>query len=285
MAHQDLSVVFGEDVLQFRDRVPDEDISWLLRLLAVQRDVHVRAIANVALERNIITPVRQVFLEVVRDRPELETSVVTALIRGAAGSLNEDDLATFGRWYDVESEKVLLAALVDVGDPKLVRQAVETLAAKSIVTEPAASLIEWLKDGYWEEREKFGRLIGVLGNLDRVDEQVIAENLKLVGPAIRDSNLLEILIDTDNPQVVRTIVTKFSELLGLGTLLRLLDSRDKDVRIEAIRALKGFNDLGAMRIIVQHYESERDAVVRGVYKETFWFIQRREDDKSSDPGL
>ncbi|MCB0321156.1 MAG: HEAT repeat domain-containing protein, partial [Bdellovibrionales bacterium] len=102
---------------------------------------------------------------------------------------------------------------------------------------------------------------------------------------IRDSNLLEILIDTDNPQVVRTIVTKFSELLGLGTLLRLLDSRDKDVRIEAIRALKGFNDLGAMRIIVQHYESERDAVVRGVYKETFWFIQRREDDKSSDPGL
>ena len=279
MAHQDLSVVFGEDVLQYRAEVPDNDITWLLRRLASQRDIHVRAIANLALERNIVSPIRKMFLEIVRDRADLPASIVTALIRGAAGNLSEEDIASFGRWYDVQAEEILLAAMVDIKEPKLSRQAIEALAAKSIVQEPAASLISWIKHSYWDEREKFSQLIGVFGNLERVNEETLSKNIALLDTFVRDSDLLDILIDTNHPIVVRTVVTKYSDILGLGTLLTLLSNRDKTVRIEAVRALKDFNDLGALKIIIDHYEEEKDQDVREVYKETFWVIKKRDGQK------
>ncbi|MCB0330182.1 MAG: hypothetical protein KDD70_10970 [Bdellovibrionales bacterium] len=278
MAHPDLSSVFGEDVLQFRSEVPDSDLTWLMKRLAVQRDIHVRAIANLALERNLVSPIRSSFLEIVRDRADLSANLVTALVRGAAGSLTDDDLAAFGRWYDVQSEDVLLAALADITDTTLARKAIETLAAKSLVKEPSATLMKWVRQDQWDEREKFARLVGILGNLDKVSNDLIEEELKVLDSLIRDSDLLDILLDTDNPLIVSTVVTKYGNLLGLGTLLILLDSREPSVRIEAIRALKDFNDLGALKIIIDHYEKESNPTVKQVYRDTFWVIKKREEE-------
>ncbi|MCI5065449.1 hypothetical protein MRY87_06960 [bacterium] len=285
MVHPDLSVVFAEDVLQFREQVPNGDITWLMKRLAVRRDVHVRAIANLALERELVSPIRSVFLETIRDRADLPAHIVTALVRGASGALEPEDLAAFGRWYDFRSEKVLLAALADVRDVELSRRGIETLAGKSLVQEPSASVMEWIRESEWEQREKFSQLVGMLGHLDRVTPEALAEELKLLDSLVRDSELLNILLDTDNGVIVSTVVTKYGDVLGLGTLLTLLDSRDPTIRIEAIRALKGFNDLGALKIIIDHYEREKDARVKEVYRETFWVIKKRESEGEPLGGL
>ncbi len=51
-----------------------------------------------------------------------------------------------------------------------------------------------------------------------------------------------------------------------------------------MQALKGFNDVGALKIVLDHYEKERDQNVKEVYKETFWVIKRREDNKDGQFG-
>jgi HEAT repeat protein len=64
--------------------------------------------------------------------------------------------------------------------------------------------------------------------------------------------------------------------LGLGGLINLLTDSDKDIRIAAVRALKGYNDIGALKFIIDNFEREKDPEVREAYRENFWVIKERE---------
>ncbi len=285
LAHPDLALVFGEDIVQKRNLIPDQDILWLLRILADRNDINVRAIANVAVEREILPKVRQVFLSLIRDRGDLPVDVMGALIRAAAGSLTKDDLSAFGRWYDIRAEEVLLAILADVEDIDLLREAFDILAGKSMTIEPSATMVAWIREGHWSERENFAKVVGVMGNLEKMREKEIEAAFDAFSNAAQNSDLLDMLLDTDHPVVVRMVVSQYSDLLGLGTLLSLLSNRDAEVRKQAVRGLKSFNDIAALKLIIDRYEKEKDESVREVYRETFWVIRQREEGSNPEMNL
>ncbi|MFM1849161.1 MAG: hypothetical protein RL417_2635, partial [Pseudomonadota bacterium] len=56
LAYEGLSMLYGDDVIQRREQLPDKDVLWLLKVLAARGDVNVRAIANVTIERNVLAP-------------------------------------------------------------------------------------------------------------------------------------------------------------------------------------------------------------------------------------
>jgi len=270
-----LATVFGDDVIQRRELIPDGDIIWLLTMLAERNDIYVRSIANLGLERGVLSPLRGVFLEVVRDRGDLSSEVLDSLIRAAAGVLRKEDIAHFGRWQSVITERILLAICADVEDREILREAFDTLAGKSIVVQPAAALIDWVRRAYWENRVDFARVIGVLGSLEYVEESDIRESFQSFDKYVRDARLVSILLDTKHPLVTRVVVQKYASLLNSATLLGLLDNADAEVRIAAIHSLGGLNDVSALRIIIDKYERERDPAVREVYRNTFWVLQNR----------
>jgi len=275
LAHNDLSLVFGEDIVQRRDQIPDDDLIWLLRVLAERNDVNVRAIANMAVERGVLSSVRQVFLSMVRDRADLPVDVLRTLIRAAAGVLTTEDLASIGRWYDIASEKVLLAVLADSYGDSILREAFDLLAGKSLTVQPSGDLTEWVKKNHWDRRAEFAPIVGILGNLEYVSEDQIVGAFEVLDTIGRDTELLEILLDANQPVVVKQILDRFSDMLGLGVLLNLLSHTDPEVRTTAVRSLRGFNDIGALKIIIDHYEREKDPKVREVYEDTFWVIRQR----------
>lgn len=275
----ELVLVFGDDAIQRREQIPDQDVVELLNVLAQRSDINLRAVASLAMERGLLSPLRASFLKLVRDRDDLDGGLTNALVRAASGALRVEDIAQFGRWYDTESEKVLLAVCADTKDPTTLAEAFDTLAGKSLVIEPSASLVNWVRANSWEKRSDFARPIGVVGSLALVDEAQIEETFKSLNKIASSRKVIDILAQSNDPRVVSATIRHFSGRLGLSGLLSLLSNPDKEIRIMAVRALKGYNDVAALRLIIQQYEQEKDPDVKRTYAETFWVIQQREEPK------
>lgn len=272
----DLAVVFGEDVIQRRNQIPDADLLWVLRILADRNDINVRSMASMAVERGVLPPLRARFLKLIRDRADLPSDVMQSLLRAAAGALQIDDVGSFGRWLDMEVEGILLAIMADSVDNAVRVEAFDILAGRNLTLEPSRSLLEWVRKNYWNKRADFAFAVGVLGNLDNVSPDAIAEVFRQLDRFVRDSDLIGLLLDTGHPLVVGTVITRYPELMNIGELLRLLENRDPGIRIGAIKALKSYNDIGALKIIIDHYEREKDETVKQAYRDNFWMIKQRQ---------
>lgn len=275
LADPELALAFGTDVIGRKEDLTKDDIVWLMRLLAERDDLHTRAIVGIATERGVLLPLRNSYLSVVRDRPDLPPEVTRTIIRAASGALSLDDIGILGRWYDLASETVLLAICADRVDPDIQRATFDSLAAKSISVEPTRSLVDWVRSNYWEERVEFVPLIGVLANLDKLSLDQVEEGLAVLKRFTKDGRLIDILLESEDSVVAKSILENYHDLLGIGRVLNLLGHSDKEVRIAAIGRLAGINNLGVAKIVLDYYETEKEPEVRQLYAETFWFVQRR----------
>lgn len=274
LAHPQLATIFGEDIVQKREQLSDQDVVWVLHVLAERNDINTRAVANLALERGILSPLRCVFLQLVRDKAGLPGDVLSALIRAAGGSVSKEDISSFGRWYDVDAERILLAIMADTKDPSLLLEAFDILAGKSVTIEPSATLVNWVRVHYWQQRASFAHVIGVLGSLDAVSMQEVEESFSAFDSYVKKSDLIRILLETKRPVVDQLVLKRYGDLVELGDKLNLLKSSDKAVRMAAIRSIHT-NHIGALKFIIDAYEDETDPDVRALYKEQFDIIRER----------
>ena len=276
LANPELSLIFGEDIIQRRNEIPDDDVLWLLRKLAERGDVNVRAIASLAVDRGMLSTLRQYFLSLVRDRGNLPPDIVRSLIRAAGGVVELKDISAFGRWYDLAAERILLAVCAEVQEKKILIQAFDLLAGKSLSIKPVAGLVPWIRRNQWAKRGDLAHAVGVLGHEEMFTEKDIADALVAFEPYLRDSELAEVLATSGKANITKVVVDNYSEMIGLGGLLALLKNPEKRVKVAAIKHLKGYNDLGALKLIVDAYEREKDPEIREIYKDNFWMIKERE---------
>lgn len=277
LAHEELAMLFGDDIVQRREQIPDKDVLWLLKILAGRNDLNVRAIANLAIERSVLAPLPARFLSLVRDRADLPPDVLSTLVRAAAGVIRQEDINVLGRWYDIDAERVLLGVCAQGAPTDVLRDAFDTLAGKSLTIEPSAALVDWVRRNHWDNRIQFARTAGVLGFIDSISDEELAAAFDSLDLYVKDPDLLDILLESKNSRISRVVVTRYAADLGLGGLINLLKDGDKQVRTAAIKALKDFNDIGALKFILDAYEKERDPDVRQAYRENFWVIKQREE--------
>ena len=277
LAQPDLALVFSEDVVARKADIPDADLGWVLSLLADRNDLNVRAFAELAVEKGTLPPVRSMFLKTVSERGDMPPEVLNVLVRAAAGSLVVQDLSVFGRWYDEQAEKLLLAICADAPDEKVRVEAFEVLAGKSLSTQPAATLTDWVRRNVWEKRAEFARSVGVLGSLELYPFEKARDSLTVFDPYLKRSpGLLKALIDVGDPRLTRLLIERYSNSLGYQALLNMLGHKDPNVRIMVIRALKGYNDVSALKTILDYYEKEKDPEVKKEYKQSFWMLDKRQ---------
>ena len=275
LVHPELALVFGDDVVQRRSELPDADVLWLLDVLGNRNDYNVRAFASLAVERRILPAIRQEYLAIVRDRQDVPPEVLNALVKAAAGSLTSEDIGAIGRWYDVDVERILLLICADLKDEAMLLEAFDTLVGKSLRIQPSAGLADWVRHNAWGDRAKYAHAVGVFGNLAKVPDEDAREAFRVFEPVLKDPKLINLLIQSNDPFLTKLILERYPKSLNLGTLLGMLGHKDRGARLLAVKALEGFNDIGALRIIIDNYERETDPEVKQAYKDSFWMIRER----------
>jgi hypothetical protein len=177
----------------------------------------------------------------------------------------------------VDAEKILYAICAEQEDPTLAVEAFDTVAGKSLTLEPAGRLVTLVRENYWDRRGEFARAIGIIASVDAATPADLKMAFDILTPFAKDQKILSALVESGHPVLVAGVVERYPDRLGLGVLLNLLENSDTAVRMTAVRSLKGYNDIGALKIIIDRYEREKDPAVRNVYKETFWVIRQREE--------
>ena len=275
LAHPTLSLEFGEDVIQRRSTLPASDIIWLVGLLGERHDPAIRTLASLALQQKTLLPIRNEFLIILRDRADIPASVTRVLAKASLGTLDATDLAALGAWKDRDTEKILLAILAGYSDESILKDAFDLAAGNSIVSEPAASLIRWIRENHWKERVQLAPMVGALSYPQEVGDEAIEKSFEPLKSFGGDKRLVDIIFTQNIPQAALAMIRRYPTLIGVPRALNLLSSPDASVRIAAIEILKNTNDLGAMKLIVDRFEAEKDPSLKQKYRDSFWFIKNR----------
>jgi hypothetical protein len=270
---EDLALLFSDAIFAESVLITDEELPRLLSTLAERKDLSLRTLVTLALDRSLVGAIPSVFLEVIRDRRDLTPEILSSLVKGAVGSLEPGNLDSLGQWFDPDAPRVLMAALATATNPTVAEEAMDLLAGKGVTEEPAATFLQYVRKRYWEKRGALGYVVGVFAFLDRASEDVIKGAVERLAQFAGDKDLIRQVLMTNNVVVVPRIIKRFPEFIELGTKLELLSNPSKEIRLAAVESIET-NDVGALKIINDAFKSEQDPEVKQAYKR-FWTISNR----------
>lgn len=281
-----LSVFFDHRMLETIQKFSDEDLKWVMLQISKFDNMLLFDVAREVLRRKAVPPYQSVFLKTLVEAGRFSNSgpIQRALVRSSLGKLGQDEITQFGKWMSLDAEPVLLAACALVTEPELEVTAFDTLAGRTLQTEPAASLMAWIKSKYWQYRKRFVKTIGVLGLVDLASDEDIKFAFEPLMPFAGNPALFHVLIDTKHPRIIKIALDRFGEVMPSAELLPLLSHKNKYIRVEAIRALKGRNELVVLQTILREFNREQDPDVKKIYRETHWVTNDREK-APAPPGM
>ena len=134
------------------ENLSEKELAWALLHFAKADDPLVFDIAKATVERRIVPQFQEVFLKILlsANRSTMERVQKIALARGARGEVGIADIRALGRWYDINAESALLSICAIAQDDNIALAAFDTLGARSLSSEPARTLIEWIRASYFE---------------------------------------------------------------------------------------------------------------------------------------
>ena len=275
--HKALSSVFYKEVVERLNSLSTSDLTWLLVKLADRDDEVLFHVAGEAYKRNVVPPFQGLFLKILVDtnRTYLPVGVRKALSRGARGKITENDIIAFGKWTAIESESALIAACALADSIDLSVAAFDTLAARSIETQPAEIFISFVKNRYWKYREKLVKPIGILSNFDIASDAEISFAFDQLMPFSASGELFGVIVKSDEPELIRQAVDRMGAITPSGDLIELLYFRDKQVRLSVVKTLAGRNEAVLLQSITRAYDNESDPEVLKLYNELHWVTRNR----------
>ncbi|MEZ4754001.1 MAG: hypothetical protein R3A13_06765 [Bdellovibrionota bacterium] len=277
LATPELALIYSDEILKSETSITDKDLLWAQQYVIERNPSLAQTLSGIILKREFLSPIRSEFLKILLNRGAAAYAVGPSLIRAAAGNISEQDVINLGSWYDKDAEKTLFLLCADPQTEAAIKtRSLDVLAGRSLTSEPGISLIDWLRNNNWEQRQDYAHAVGVLATINSATQADINQAFKDLDKAVRNTDLVQVLIDSEEPKILENLIKYHKDLLGLGILLNLLDHPNKNVRINAVKGLAQYNDLGALKLIIDHYHKEIDTEVQKVYKDTFWVIRKRE---------
>lgn len=275
-ANRSLSNLFGGDLLAKLDKLSDNELLWTFSQAGTFDSSYLIDLCKEILRRKLNTSYQDVFLRTLStvDLYSISRGVQLALVHGSIGKVEPDDVDAIGRWTVPESERLLLAYCASSKNPQVRVDAFDIMAARSLQNEPTASLVHWIKSRDWEHREPIVKSICVLGLAELATDEDLTGAFSQLSPLIGAGPLFRMLVSVDNPRLVSVVIDKMGPSVPGDDILPLLSHENREVRIKAIRALAGRNELTVLQEIYRAYENEKDEEVRKVYQEVHWVTRR-----------
>ena len=277
ISHPALSIFLNQKLSDKLNKFSDADLTWSL-LKSAESDLPIiKELAQEIIRRNILTPYQMVFIGVLVNQIEPGKSSHVfdrELVLAALGKIQSSDLYNFARWDSTEAEKVLLAICASSEDLNVVKESFDILAAKSLQNKLAASFIAWVKSGFWEYRSRMAKAVAIISMSDLASPRDLEQALDSLLPFAK-GGLFKVISSSNDLFLIKETLSRMGELLNDEDLLLLLSNPSKEIRIEAVKALKGRNELEILRAIVAAYDKEKDQEVKKVYNELHWVTKNR----------
>lgn len=268
MAYPSLSKFFGAELPQIVPSIADEDLLWLLELYSQYDNTLAMTVIREVTKRNMLSKFNGRFLKILIDNSKTETlgSLERSLLRAALGKIEREDISQFAPWTNIKAEELLLlsAARAKSTDVKIL--AIDSLAGRSLLNDMADELIKWVKNSYWEERGKLAGPIAVLSLADIAEEQEISGALNELMPYAPGGGLFRVLVREGNQKLIELYLDRTSSIVPTPDVLPLLKSDNPQLRIAALKALEGRNDIMALQEVVRAYKVEKDEEVKSAFK-------------------
>lgn len=274
-----LNSYFEKDLLALLPSLTDRDLILVLRSLASIESNLVYDVANESLRRKVVTGLSTIPMKALvdADRLTLSKSVKLALINISTGLFTTTDVGKISSWTSIQFEPVLLVVCALSKDPEVALLAFDVLTGRSIDSEPARSLIKWFRNpSIWKNRRELVMPLGILGLYKLSADAEVATALDLLMPYAASGKLFEIFIELGDPRLIKMMLERVAPISSSDLLLALTRHADKDIRIGAVKALQGRNEVRVLQDLVRGFELEKDPEVRSAYQENHWVIKNRE---------
>ena len=276
LSHPDLLVFIDKDIGKMVKLFSDDDLRWSLLNSGHIHVKHLPKLAEEVVSRRLLSPYKSIFIEALFETFKVNTSwrVQQALIRAALDNVSMQHVKEIGRWNSLQLERVLLAICVVAKEREVAVRAFDTLAAQTLRTEPANALVRWVKSRFWDYRKRVVRGVAILGLMDIASEKDLDAAFDDLMP-LAAGGLFKVMVDTENTYLIYQAIDRLSEITKSKELLALLKHKDRTIRMAAVKALKGRNELAVLQGILAAFKRESDPEVKEVFKEYHWVTRDR----------
>ena len=272
LSNKALTLFFDDDVRRMIDQFTMIDLQWSLQQLAEFETPVFGWLVKEVLRRGELAPTNRIFVEALDTAaPDtMDAQIRWALVRSAFGTIGTREVGSLGRWTMNEAERPLLACCILASDAAVAVEAFDMLAGRTLITEPAAGLMKWIRSYFWDYRQGLARAVGILGLSDLASEEQLRQAFQDFTPFTKGGSFLRVLIAADKPKLIVEGLQRFAEITPSEEILPLLSNADPQVRIAAVRSFEGRNALGVLQGLLRAYDREEDLEVCRVYHEKHW---------------
>jgi hypothetical protein len=272
---RDVHDLFASDIIDRQEKIPSEDIIWLLEALGAHGRPEVATVARIADNRDIIEGARVVFAQELYRSATLPIRVRSALVSGALGKLSGEDIKRFREWYGSGAPRVLAATVLTSADQSVRGDAFDALTEKSVVDPYAARIMDYVREGAHDDTESYHGVVAAIILRDDVGRDDLRREFRNVKGAPRLREFLKTAIAKAPPEVLLLIVSQHGDSMDPLDLIDLLSYPDPAVRSATVSNLATVNDIMLLKLISQAYEDETDPTVRAVYQEKISIVSDR----------
>ena len=272
---RDIHDLFSSDILDLQERIPPEDIVWLLEELGKDGRPEVATVARIADKRGLIGGARVVFVQELYRSATLPARVQSALVSGALGKLSGDDIKRFREWYGPGAARVLAAAILTAAEPSVRRDAFDALTEKPVEDPYAAGIMDYVREGINDDNASYYGVVAAVIVRNEVGGDALKREFENVRGAPHLKEFLKHGIAEAPPQVLLLIVSTHGDSMDPLDLIDLLSYPDHAVRSAAISYLTAVNDIMLLKLISQAYDDETNPTVRAEYQEKISIVKDR----------
>ena len=272
--HEGLAQIFEFEIRNNLDKLNNGDLIKIINLYSKRNDSGYWDLIKIAKDRELFTEDDLFILDVISNDKNLKTNLVQGLLAIVTNNLTKTDLNVIASWTNPISKDILFLATYRLDDKNLIETAIDLVTVNHKNVEPAISLLNWLKEKKWEERVTFAKSLAVLSVSKKRSQADIDSALDQFSPYLKEKNILSAFTNCEDSRIIIGILKKYPNSVNLGVQLALLKNQDSEIRKAVIPTIIT-NDIGAMKIIVDAFEKEKDQETKALYRSSFWFLEQR----------
>jgi hypothetical protein len=246
------------------------DLEWLTSVVVKQGDYHLLArIADALANTPESTELQKNILRSVVSDESAPIALRGTAARLAFGEISDEDIALLVGWNDVRAGALLLTLSQFPLDEATLSEVFKALVIKKIASEPAASMVTVLAKIPDGERSKPGRAVGYFYRITELGKVPESPDIDLVNVAAENSSMLSAIMKSGCSPCREVIINIAPHKLSSAMLFSLLKAKEPHLRIKALKRLAQYKDVGAINLLRNAYDDEKDDQVRDSYAKLF----------------
>ncbi len=244
-----------------------EDVIWLLARLGEQGEPNLKSVAALGLKNGTFQGPQRVFAEALTAPTLLSPRERAVFVACLAGTPSREQAVALTSSYNPSAARALFAVLWLSPDPATREAAMDGLFAKPLGDASLQAVADYIKGKNPNDRDRYSKVFAAAGLSDLLTDDEFSAGFALTREGSPEPGLISVLLQRAPSRVVFEVLESSGDKLQAPVYLDLLKHPSKEVRVEALKRLRNFNDATMYALVRQMYDDERDGDVRREYEQ------------------